>query len=80
MHTGNRLEYVVLGDRQLACILQFVGEYVEQNLGVRIGVYVPTIVAKQFAFEDLGIDEVAVVCQRNAEWRVDVERLGFGRR
>ena len=51
-----------------------------RTLGVRLGVHVPQIFAKRFLSELAGVDQVAVVRECDAVWRVDVERLRFFRR
>jgi hypothetical protein len=56
-------------------LLQFVRQHVEQHLGVRIRVDVPAIDPEHLALELLGIDQIAVMTQRDPERRVDVERL-----
>ena len=58
-------------------LLQFVRENVEQHFGIRIGIDVPQVLAEQIAFELIGIGQVAVVPEHEAERRIDVERLRF---
>ena len=55
-------------------------KYVQENLGVRLGVHVTQIVSKHLLAERLGIDEVAVVGKRDPVGGIDVEGLCFLRR
>jgi hypothetical protein len=47
------------------------------DLGIGVGVDVPPVDAEHLALQLLGVRQVAVVPERNAERRVDVERLRF---
>ena len=78
VHRGDRREYVLGGWAQLAQGLQFVGEDIEQYLGVRVGIEVAQIVLEQFLRQLLGIGQVAVVCQGDTVGGVHIERLGQG--
>jgi hypothetical protein len=60
--------------------LEFVGEDIEQDLGIGVGVDVPTILAEQIAFQRVGVRQVAVVCETDAIRGIDVEGLRLGRR
>ena len=55
-------------------------EDVQQNLRVRLGVHVAQIVAKHLPAERLGIDQVAVVRERDPVGGIDVEGLCLLRR
>ena len=60
-------------------LLQLVRQHVEQHLRIRAGVDVPQVLPEQLALELLGIGEIAVVAEHDAERRVDVQRLRLGR-
>ena len=80
MHARDRLEYV--GGSQampLHGTLQFVGQNVEQHLGVGTRVDVAQVLLEQAVLQKLGIGQVAVVAQDYAEGGVHIEGLGFGR-
>ncbi len=79
MHAGDGLEDVVRGERVALLDLQLVGQDVEQDFRIRIGVDVAAVVLVHLAAQRLGVDEVAVVAERDAVGRVDVEGLGLGR-
>ena len=57
---------------------QFVGEHVQQHLGVGVGVDMAKIMAEHVGLEFFGIGQVAVVRQHDAERRIDVEGLRLG--
>jgi hypothetical protein len=76
VHAGHRLE----DDLGIDLIfrrssLQLVGQYVEQYLGIRVGVHVPQVLQEHVALQLLGIRQVAVVREHQAERRIDVKRL-----
>ena len=58
--------------------MQFVGEDVEQHFGIGAGVDVAQVFVAHAAVELVGVGEVAVVRQHDAEGGADVEGLGFG--
>ncbi|MFM2065281.1 MAG: hypothetical protein RLZZ584_190 [Pseudomonadota bacterium] len=70
-HLGGRQRLVARGQ------LQLVGQDVDQHLGVALGVEMATVHAEQLGLERLGVGDVAVVHQHQAEGRVDVEGLGL---
>src|SRR5690606_19896330 len=47
----------------------------EQDFRIRPGIDVPAVLLEHLPPQRFGVDEVAVVSQRDAEWRVDVEGL-----
>ena len=63
MHVGHRLEYIVLVDAQLALTLQLMGEDVEQDLGIGIGVDVTQILHEHLPLEVFCVGQIAVVRQ-----------------
>ena len=76
MHAAHRLKQIVRLQRQAARgLLDLVRQYVEQHLGVAVGVDMAVIGAEQLGFERLRVGQVAVVHQHDAERRVDVKRL-----
>jgi hypothetical protein len=56
-------------------LLDLVREDVQENFRIRVGVDVAAIVAKHLDLELFTVGEIAVVSQRNAERRIDIERL-----
>jgi hypothetical protein len=50
-------------------------QHVEQHLRIGIGVDVTEVELEELAFQRLAVRQVAVVRKRDAERRVDVERL-----
>ena len=58
-------------------LLELVGEHVDQHLRVRAGVDV-AVGAEHLVLELLGVRQVAVMAEDDAEGRVDVERLRLG--
>ena len=80
MHRCYRAEDLLRFQGEHAGQLEFVGEDVEQHLGVGVGVDVAQVFAEDFLFQLQGVGEIAVVCQRQTEGGVDVERLRLGRR
>ena len=73
-HSGKDL---VLGGVQLTQFLQFVGEHVQQNFRIRVGVDMAQIGSEQIAAQLIGIGQVPVVRQGNAVGTVHIERLGL---
>jgi hypothetical protein len=61
-----------------AGILQLVREDVQQDLGIRVGVDVAAVGHEELAAQLLGIHQVAVVRERDAERGIHVERLRLG--
>jgi hypothetical protein len=57
---------------------QFMGKHVQQDFRVGIGVDVPQVVTEHVRLEFVGIGQVAVMRQHDAERRVDIERLRLG--
>ena len=66
-----RVELNLVGTCKLAC------ENVEEDLGIRLGVHVPELLAKHLLPELPGVDQVSVVCERYPVGRIDVEGLRF---
>ncbi len=58
-------------------LLQLVRQHVHEQLGVGIGVEVPTVDVEELFGQLTGVGEVAVVHENDAVGRVHVERLGF---
>ena len=68
----------VLGSRgQVRSAAELMGKEVDKDLAVAAGVEVPAAVLLDVLGELADISEVAVVGKRNAERRVDIERLGL---
>jgi hypothetical protein len=57
--------------------LDFMGQHVQQHFRIGIGVDVAAVVLEHLLLELFPVGQVAVVRQRDAERRVDVERLRF---
>ena len=77
VHRFHRAQYGVRCQGLGGLLAQFVGEHVQQHLGVRTGVQVTPVALYDQPFELRGVHEVAVVGQRDAVGRIDVKRLGF---
>ena len=63
---GHRVEDRVLVEREPVAVRELAGEDVEEDLGVRLGVQVPQLVAKHLLGQLPGVDQIAVVRQRDA--------------
>jgi len=59
-------------------LLQLVRQHVDQHLGVGPCVDVPQVGAEHLLLQLIGVGQVAVVAEDDAERRVDVERLRLG--
>ena len=77
---GHRAEDRVLVQREPVLARQLAREEIEEDLGVRLRVHVPQLVAEHLLAELPGVDQVAVVRERDAVRRVDVEGLRLRRR
>ena len=55
--------------------LELQGQHIQQDLGIGIGVDVAEIELEELALQRLAVREIAVVRERDAERRIDVERL-----
>ncbi len=66
MDTGHGLEDMADVHLQLRVTLQLVGQHVQQDLGIGIGVDLAQVFLEQLLLELVGIGEVAVVCQADA--------------
>ena len=78
VHGADGLEDVfALERRATAGAGQLVGQHVEQDFGVALGVGVAVVGVRQLLAQLLGIGEVAVVHHDDAEGRVHVEGLGL---
>ena len=76
MHTCDRLENRIgIEAMVLRGALELERQHVQQHFAVRIRVDVPEIELEQLAFQRFAVSQVAVVAERDAERRVDVERL-----
>ena len=63
-------------------LLQLVGKNIEQDLGIRTRIEMTHVTANDRVGEFVGVGQIAVVREADAERRIDVERLGLvlGRR
>ena len=78
MQRGHRLEDGVRIQRHAPRpVVQLVRQHVQQHFGIRIGVDVPTVTLEELLLERLGVGEVAVVGQGDAERSVHIEGLGL---
>ena len=78
MHVAHRSEQVLRLQGRAACgALDFMSQHIEQDLGIALGIDVAVVGAEKFAFERVGIGQVAVMHQHNAERSVHIERLRF---
>lgn len=74
MHTTHGIEHIT-GAQTHALLAQLVREDVEQHFRIGAGVDVTQIRREQLLLELVGVGQVAVVRQRDAVRRVDIERL-----
>ena len=65
--------------RQGAALGQLVGHHVHQHFGIGFGVHMPAVLLEHLSAQGLGVDQVAVVGQRDAPGRTGVEGLRFVR-
>jgi hypothetical protein len=72
----DRLRIEPVADRSA---LELMREHVEQYFGIRIGVDVPQVLLEHLLLQRIGVRQVAVMAEDNAERRVDVKRLRLGR-
>jgi hypothetical protein len=78
VHHGDRLEHGFLVERiAVGGGLDFVGQHVQQDFRIGTGVDVTAVDTEQLILELGLVGQVAVVRQRDAERRIDVERLRF---
>ena len=78
VHAAHGFKHVLRLERQATGgFFQLVGQHIEQDLGVALGVYVAVVVEEQHGLECDRVGEVAVVHHHNAKGRVHVKRLGF---
>src|SRR5262249_25225413 len=78
MHAGYRGEDSICVESSMMCsALEFEREHIEQHFRIRVGIDVPKVELEELAFQRLAVSQVAVMCQRDAEWRVDIEGLRF---
>ncbi|EEP68730.1 hypothetical protein GCWU000324_00634 [Kingella oralis ATCC 51147] len=83
MHSGDGIKDVVYSEMQRVGVLadglaQLVGEHVEQDFAVRLGVYMAQVLGIDLLVQLGGVGEIAVVCQHDAKGGADVKGLGFG--
>ena len=76
---GNSGEDVIGFQRIMAEVVEFAGEDIQQDLGIRSGVDVAALLFEQFLTQFVRIGQVTVVGKRNAIRGVDVERLRLRR-
>jgi len=50
---------------------------IEQHFRVGIGIDVTAVILEHLDLELFPVGQVAVMRKRDAEWRIDVKRLGF---
>jgi hypothetical protein len=78
VHGTHGLEHGLRRERQLAASqFELVGEHVEQHFGVAVGVEVAAVDVEQLFAQVVGVGQVAVVDQHQAEGRVHIEGLGL---
>ncbi|MNZ68219.1 hypothetical protein D3C78_864810 [compost metagenome] len=77
MHGGNGGENVVGFQRIMLETIQLTGQYVQQDLGIGGGVDMAAAAFKQLLAQLMGVGQVAVVCQRQAERRVYIKGLSL---
>ncbi len=79
MHAGDGFENLIGREVMPVLDLDFVREDVEQHFGIRIGVDVAAIALVHLSAQRIGVDQIAVVAERDAVRRIHVERLRLGR-
>ena len=78
VHGRHGLEHGVRGERQVARHqLQLVRQHVDQHLGIAAGVDVAAVHGEELVLQRMGVCEVAVVHQHDAERCIDVKGLGL---
>ena len=78
VHAAHSLKYINGFERQTARgLLQLVGQHVEQDFGVAVGVDVAVVIGKQLGLERVRIGQVAVVHQHQAKRGIHIKRLCF---
>ena len=76
VHAGDRREdRVGIEPMMLRGALELERQHVQQHFAVGVGVDVAEIELEQLALQLLAVGQVAVVAERHAERRIDVERL-----
>ena len=76
MHAGDGGEHRVGVESRVMCrALQLERKHVEQHFRIRVGIDVPEVELEELALQRFAVGQVAVVRKRDAERRVDVERL-----
>ena len=80
MHAGHcRKDRIKVKTEALGRRLHLVRQHIEQDFRVRIGVDVPPVETEHLFLQLLGVGQVAIVREHQAERRIDVERLRLGR-
>ena len=78
VHLAHRGKHIGRIQRQTSRgFIDFVRQYIEQHLGVALGVDVAVVGAEQLCLEGLRIGQVAVVHQHNTKRGVDIKGLGL---
>ena len=54
---------------------QFMGEYVQQDFGIRVCIQMSAVMGDDQPCQLVGVDQIAVVSQGNSVGRIDIERL-----
>ena len=77
MHRGDRLEDHLWRQRATAArsAFEFERQHVEQHFTVAVGIDMARVELEQIRLQLLAVSEIAVVHERDAEWRIHVERL-----
>jgi len=78
VHGLYSIKYLVGCRMPVYACLQFVGENIEQDLGIRACAQVPAILFCQHLGQFVVICQIAVVTQTNTVGRIHIERLRFG--
>lgn len=77
VHLGQRIEDVLCVDTSLLCLTELIGEDVEHQFAVAVGVDVSVDFKVHVPPELHGVDQVAVVGEADAVRAVDIKRLSF---
>ena len=83
VHAADRVENIFGRGAQARAAdrgAQFMREHIQQDFRIGRGVQLAQVLAKQFLAQARGVGQVAVVPERDAERRIDIERLRLGAR
>jgi hypothetical protein len=80
VHPAQGVEEILGIDAGLLCLVQLIGEDIQHQLAVAVGIKMAVGFEVQVALELYGVDQVAVMGEADAVRAIDIERLGLGHR